>query len=66
MFVWAAALGLLTANWIFVVLTALSIAGTMARIPKEEKMMIETFGNEYKAYMQRTGKFLPRLRKEGK
>jgi protein-S-isoprenylcysteine O-methyltransferase Ste14 len=60
MFGWAAALGLLTANWIFVAMAVLSIAGTMARIPKEEQMMLEAFGDEYKAYMQRTGRFLPR------
>lgn len=66
MFGWAAALGLLTANWIFAAMAVLSIAGTVVRVPKEEQMMLETFGDEYKAYMQRTGRFFPRLRKEGK
>jgi protein-S-isoprenylcysteine O-methyltransferase Ste14 len=61
MFVWAAALGLLTANWIFIAVAVLSIAGTMVRIPKEEQMMIEAFGDEYKAYMARTGRFIPKL-----
>jgi protein-S-isoprenylcysteine O-methyltransferase Ste14 len=61
MFGWAVSLGLLTANWIFVALAALSIAGTVARIPKEEKMMLEAFGDEYKEYMQRTGRFFPKL-----
>ena len=61
MFGWAAALGLLTANWIFAAVTVLTIAGTVARVPKEEKMMIEAFGDEYKTYMQRTGRFFPRL-----
>jgi protein-S-isoprenylcysteine O-methyltransferase Ste14 len=60
MFGWAAALGLLTANWIFVALVVLSIAGTVARVPKEEQMMLEAFGDEYKAYMQRTGRFFPK------
>lgn len=60
MFGWTAALCLLTANWIFVALAMLSISGTIARIPKEEKMMIETFGEEYKVYMQRTGRFFPK------
>jgi protein-S-isoprenylcysteine O-methyltransferase Ste14 len=63
MFGWAAALGLLTANWIFVAMAALSIAGTVARLPKEEQMMVEAFGDEYRVYMQRTGRFFPRLRK---
>jgi protein-S-isoprenylcysteine O-methyltransferase Ste14 len=60
MFGWAAALGLLTANWIFVAVAVLSIAGTVARVPKEEQMMLEAFGDEYKAYMQRTGRFFPK------
>jgi len=61
MFGWAAALGLLTANWIFVTMAVLSIVGTVVRIPKEEQMMIEAFGEEYKNYMERTGRFFPKL-----
>jgi protein-S-isoprenylcysteine O-methyltransferase Ste14 len=61
MFGWAAALGLLTANWIFVTMAVLSIVGTVVRIPKEEQMMIEAFGEEYKNYMERTGRFFPML-----
>ena len=61
MFAWAIALALLTANWIFVAITVLTIAGTLARVPKEEQMMLDSFGDEYRAYMQRTGKFLPKF-----
>jgi protein-S-isoprenylcysteine O-methyltransferase Ste14 len=61
MFGWAAALGLLTANWVFVSMAVLSIVGTVVRIPKEEQMMIEAFGEEYKNYMERTGRFFPKL-----
>ena len=61
MFVWAIALALLTANWIFVAFAALSIAGTVARVPKEEQMMLEAFSNEYRTYMQHTGRFFPKL-----
>ncbi len=60
MFGWTAALGFLTANWIFVAMAALSIAGTAARVPKEEQMMIKAFGDEYKNYMKRTGRFFPK------
>ena len=60
MFGWAAALGILTANWLFVAMTVLSIVGTVVRVPKEEQMMIEAFGNEYKMYIQRTGRFFPK------
>lgn len=58
---WCAALALLTANWIFVAVCGLVIAGLLWRVPNEEQMMIEAFGDEYKAYMQRTGRFLPKL-----
>ena len=61
--VWCIALSLLTANWIFVALTVLSIAGLLYRIPKEEQMMLEAFGDEYNNYIQRTGRFFPRLLK---
>ena len=61
MFGWAISLALLTANWIFVAIAILSIAGTMARVPKEEQMMIEAFGDEYKEYMKHTGKIFPKF-----
>jgi protein-S-isoprenylcysteine O-methyltransferase Ste14 len=54
------AFALVTANWVFVLLAALVIAGLVARVPREERMMIEEFGEEYKAYMQRTGRFFPK------
>jgi len=59
---WAIAQGLLLANWIagwaFLVL---SIPLYLARIPKEEQMMLEHFGEEYRSYMSRTGRLIPRL-----
>jgi len=61
MFGWCVALSLLTANWIFVAVCVLFILGLLWRIPKEEQMMIEAFGDQYKAYMQRTGRLFPKL-----
>jgi protein-S-isoprenylcysteine O-methyltransferase Ste14 len=58
---WFISLSLLTANLIFLGACILTFAGLLWRIPREEQMMIETFGDEYKAYMQRTGRFLPKL-----
>lgn len=55
-------LALVTANWVFIVLAVVMIAGSVARLPREEQMMIERFGEEYTAYMQRTGRFFPKLR----
>lgn len=61
MFGWCLALSLLTANWIFVVVCILSILGLLWRVPKEERMMIEAFGDEYRDYIERTGRFFPRF-----
>ncbi len=59
---WAIAQGLLLANWLagwaFLVL---SIPLYLIRIPKEEQMMIEHFGEEYRAYKSRTGRLIPRM-----
>jgi protein-S-isoprenylcysteine O-methyltransferase Ste14 len=53
-------LALLSASWLFVILVVAAILVLYARIGKEETMMIEQFGDEYRAYMRRTGRFLPR------
>jgi protein-S-isoprenylcysteine O-methyltransferase Ste14 len=61
---WFVSLSLLSANWIFVAACGLAVIGLLWRVPKEEQMMIEAFGDEYKAYMQRTGRFFPKFQKE--
>jgi protein-S-isoprenylcysteine O-methyltransferase Ste14 len=59
---WAIAQGLLLANWIagwaFLVL---SIPLYVVRIPKEEQMMLGHFGGQYREYMSRTGRLIPRI-----
>lgn len=55
------ALALLTANWCFVLFAVAMIAGFVIRAPREERMMLETFGEEYQVYMQRTGRFFPKF-----
>ena len=53
---------LVSANWIIGVLWLGWIVGTVASmLPEEEAALIEKFGNEYQAYMQRTRAFLPRI-----
>ena len=32
----------------------------VARVPREEQMMLDQFGDEYREYMKRTGRFLPK------
>jgi protein-S-isoprenylcysteine O-methyltransferase Ste14 len=39
----------------------LAISVLYLRIPKEENMMIEQFGEQYREYRQRTGVLLPRI-----
>jgi protein-S-isoprenylcysteine O-methyltransferase Ste14 len=53
-------IALVTANWFFIALLVVSIVVLALRIPKEEQMMVEDFGEEYKAYMQGTGRLLPK------
>ncbi len=61
LFGWCVALTLLTANWIFTVICALAFLGLLWRIPREERMMIDAFGDEYRAYMRHTGRLFPKL-----
>jgi protein-S-isoprenylcysteine O-methyltransferase Ste14 len=58
---WFISLSLLTANWIFVGACVLTLAGLLWRFPKEEQMMIEAFGDEYKEYIKHTGRLFPKL-----
>jgi protein-S-isoprenylcysteine O-methyltransferase Ste14 len=61
---WAIAQALLLGSWLagwaflvpFVPLYLL-------RVSREEEMMLEQFGQEYRDYMSRTGRMIPRLRK---
>ena len=56
---WGAGVALVTANWVFVILAVVVIVGMVARVPREEQMMLNEFGDEYRAYMKRTGRFFP-------
>jgi protein-S-isoprenylcysteine O-methyltransferase Ste14 len=60
MFGYGLGLALVTANWVFILFALAMIVSIVARVPKEEQMMIEEFEEEYKAYMQRTGRFFPK------
>ena len=60
MFGFCASLALLTANWVFVAFGVVAIGAMFARVPREEQMMIERFGEEYREYIHRTGRFFPK------
>jgi protein-S-isoprenylcysteine O-methyltransferase Ste14 len=55
---------LVSANLLFLIYYVLAILLTIMRIPKEERMLLEKFGEEYRAYMKRTGRLLPYFRQE--
>jgi protein-S-isoprenylcysteine O-methyltransferase Ste14 len=57
---WAISQALLLPNWI-AGLAGLVGFGTLffARIGQEERMLLETFGDEYRAYMARTKRIIP-------
>ena len=55
---------LISANWcvggLWIGMTGLDVA---SRIRTEETMMVSRFGERYRAYMRRTGRLFPRIRK---
>ena len=53
---------LVSANLLLLINYLLTVILVFARIPKEEKMMLDKFGDEYRTYMKRTGRLLPHLR----
>jgi len=55
---------LVSANLLLLINYLLTIILIFARIPKEEQMLLDEFGDEYRAYMKRTGRLLPRFRRK--
>ena len=53
----------LTSNW-FIGLCGIAIIISVIaiRVPEEEKLLIEQFGDEYREYMKHTGRYLPKLK----
>jgi protein-S-isoprenylcysteine O-methyltransferase Ste14 len=61
-FLWCIAQGLLLPNW-FAGWSSLATFAPLyfLRTPREERMMCEFFGQEYRDYMNQTGRLFPRL-----
>jgi protein-S-isoprenylcysteine O-methyltransferase Ste14 len=59
---WGTAQALLLHNWVAGLAgLALFTPLYVVRVPREEQMMLDRFGEEYRAYMDRTGRVFPRL-----
>ena len=54
------ALSLIAANWFFFVTGALLLCVLVARTRTEEANLVARFGDSYRQYMERTGRFVPR------
>jgi protein-S-isoprenylcysteine O-methyltransferase Ste14 len=54
-------LSVLAANWFIALAIMAAFAALTLRTPHEEARLIEKFGDEYRSYMQRTGRYFPRL-----
>ena len=55
-----AAVFLITANWFLFATGVLVLALILLRTRKEEQNLAARFGDEYRAYRERTGRFLPK------
>jgi protein-S-isoprenylcysteine O-methyltransferase Ste14 len=61
---WGIAQALLLQNWIAgLSMLICSLPLYLARVPREEQMMLEHFGEDYHEYLNRTGRVIPRLRR---
>jgi protein-S-isoprenylcysteine O-methyltransferase Ste14 len=64
MWLWGIAQLLLLQNWIAGPATLIFFGIVyFRRTPREEQMMIDRFGDEYRAYVQQTGRVIPKLGK---
>ncbi len=53
---------LISVNWIFLLFLIIAIPFTYWRLSKEEVMLIEQFGDQYREFIKRTGRLFPKLR----
>ncbi len=59
---WGIAQALLLHNWIYGLSYILSFLPMyLLRVPQEEQMMVDTFGEQYREYMTLTGRVIPKI-----
>ncbi len=60
LWIWVICQGIILSNWVVGIMGVLTWSILyFIRLPEEEKMMIEEFGQEYKDYMRKTKKIIP-------
>lgn len=57
-------ISIVAANWFMALASLVGLVILLIRLPKEEEKLIERFGDEYRAYMKRTGRLLPRIKRD--
>lgn len=55
-------LALISGSWLILAMLSIAFIAIVIRTRKEEAMLFERFGQPYRNYQQRTGRFIPRLR----
>jgi protein-S-isoprenylcysteine O-methyltransferase Ste14 len=55
---------LIAANWFLLMTGGLAFILMIVRTETEEKHLLARFGDSYRAYMARTGRFVPRIREQ--
>ncbi len=61
LFAFMIGLSLVSASLLFAVPSVGAIVALSVRIPREERMMVERFGERYREYRRSVGRFLPRV-----
>ena len=54
---------LAAANWLLILIILAGVLVLYPRMLAEENMLLDEFGEEYRAYMQQTGRLIPKLRR---
>lgn len=62
--VFSVAMALLTLNLLIIFFSILISISFPSIVKQEELMLIDTFGDDYRAYVKRTGRFLPKFRND--
>jgi protein-S-isoprenylcysteine O-methyltransferase Ste14 len=58
-FLWGLSLSLVTANWLLALLGVTAVTMLVIRTRVEEAKLADRFGDEYRVYARRTGRFFP-------